>query len=109
MPSKQLTMVVSGDLISTRPDILSADCLRVECTSRVNASPGVATRVNLTVHNTAPHGRMGHINVQFDNRVVSVVVPNSLVYVGPESKTVVYAIVQPLVESGSCVITFDVS
>ena len=109
MASKQLTMVISDDLISTRPDVLTTDCLRVECPGRMNVKTGVATRVNLTVHNTSPVGRMGHINAQFDNRVVNVVIPNSLVYVGPESKTVVYAIIYAQVPAGSSVITFDVT
>lgn len=106
--SKQLNLVISNDLVATRPDVLTSDCLRVECSSKVIVTPGVATRVNLTVHNTSPtNGRMAQLNAQFDNRLVSVHIPNSLVYIGPESKTVVYAIIHTLASSGSSVITFD--
>jgi hypothetical protein len=107
MANKQLSVIISNDLVTTRPDVLSSDCLRVECTNRVNVVAGVATRVNLAVHNTSQVGRMAQLNAQFDSRTVNVHIPNSLVYVGPEAKTVVYAIIHSLVPSGSSLVTFD--
>jgi len=107
MANRQLTVVISEELVSTRPDVLLSDCLRVECTSRINITTGVATRVNLTIHNTSQTGRMAQLNAQFDNRIVNVHIPNSLVFVGPESKTVVYAIIYTLVQSGNSLVTFD--
>lgn len=107
MGNKQLNITISSDLVATRPDTLSSDCLRVECTNRVIVTSGVATRVNLTIHNTSQVGRMAQLHAQFDNRLVNVHIPNPLVYVGPESKTVIYAIIHTVVEAGSSLITFD--
>jgi len=107
MGNKQLNVVISSDLVSTRSDVLTSDCLRVECTSRVNIVAGIPTRVNLTIHNTSQVGRMAQLHAQFDNRIVNVHIPNPLVYVGPESKTVIFAIIHTLVDAGNSLITFD--
>lgn len=109
MGNKQLSIIISNELVSTRPDILTSDCLRVECAGKLNIVAGVPTRINLTVHNTSQIGRMAQLHVQFDNRLVNVHIPNSLVYVGPESKTVIYAIIHTMVEAGSSLVTFDVA
>lgn len=107
MANKQLSVIISDDLVSTRPDVISSDCLRVECSGRINIVAGVSTRVNLTVHNTSQVGRMAQLHAQFDNRLVNVHIPNSLVFIGPESKTVVYAVIHTLIQSGNTIVTFD--
>jgi hypothetical protein len=107
MGNKQLNVIISNELVSTRPDVLTSDCLRVECASKVNITAGIATRVNLTIHNTSQVGRMAQLHAQFDNRLVNVHIPNPLVYVGPESKTAIFAIIHTLVDAGSSLITFD--
>lgn len=109
MASKQMTIVVSADQESTRPDVLSTDCLRVECSPRINVGPGVTSRINLTLHNTSPIGRMGHVSAKYNNKVIEVLIPNSLAYIGPDSKTVIYAIITPLVASGSSTVVFDIT
>jgi len=109
MTNKRVDLIISNDLHSSRPDVLTTDCLRIECGSRVVIAPAVATRINLTVHNTSQVGRMAQIHSQFDNRILNIHIPNSLVYVGPESKTVVYAMIYTQATSGSTVVTFDVA
>jgi len=109
MSNRQLNIAVSNSLLPTKSDVLTSDCLRIECSSQVKVEPKSTVRVNLTVHNSSQVGRMAQIHAQFDSRLVSVYIPNSSLYVGADSKTVVYAIINPLIESGNAVITFDVA
>ena len=105
MASKQLSAVISKE--QTQSDVLSSDCIRVECSNRVNIPPEGSTRINLVVYNTSTNGRMVQLSAQFDTKMINVHIPNSLIYVGPESKTVVFAIIHTLVQAGNCGITFD--
>lgn len=108
MGQRILEVAVSPELAPTTADSLKTDCLRIETVKKIQLSPNTETKVNLTVHNTSTVGRMGQIIANFDAREVSVKVPNSQVYVAPEGKTVVYAIVSPLIKHGQSRIIFDV-
>jgi hypothetical protein len=108
MGQKSIEVAVSPELAPTTGDALRTDCLRIETSKRVQLAPDTEIRINLAVHNTSPVGRMGQIIANFDAREVSVKIPNSQVYVAPDGKTVVYAIVSPMIKHGQTRITFDV-
>lgn len=108
MAGKAIQCVISQDLVASRPDHLASDCLRVETTSKIILNPNTASRTNLCIHNTASEGRMAQIVANFDPRQLSVVVPTSSIYVAPGGKTVVYAIITPIISAGHGTITFDV-
>lgn len=108
MGQRIVEIAVSPDLATTTADVLKTDCLRIEATKRVQLAPNKETRINLAVHNTSPVGRMGQIIANFDAREVTVKIPNSHVYIAPEGKTVVYAIIGPMIKNGQTRITFDV-
>lgn len=108
MGQRIVEVAVSPDLSPTVADSLKTDCLRIEVTKKVHLSPHSETRINLAVHNTSTVGRMGQIIANFDARDLSVKIPNSQVYVAPEGKTVVYAIVNSIIKHGNTKITFDV-
>ncbi len=108
MGQRIIEVAVSPDLSPTTSDILKTDCLRIETSKRIQLSPNSETRINLAVHNTSVVGRMGQIIANFDAREVTVKIPNSHVYVAPDSQTHVYAIISPLIKHGQTKITFDV-
>ena len=108
MGQRIVEIAVSPDLAPTTGDALKTDCLRIEATKRVQLAPNTEIRINLAVHNTSPVGRMGQIIANFDAREVSVKIPNSHVYVAPDGKTAVYAIISPMMKHGQTKITFDV-
>jgi len=108
MPDRTLKIIISPDLVPTTADMLFSDCLRIETVSKVTLAPQKETRINLTVHNSSPNGRMAQIIANFDSRKIAVKVPNSTVYIAPEGKTVVYCIIIPLDKDGYSTVTFDV-
>ena len=108
MGQRIVEVAVSPDLSPTASDILKTDCLRIETTKRVQIGPNSESRINLAVHNTSSVGRMGQIIANYDMREVVVKIPNSNVYVAPNSQTVVYAIITPLIKHGQTKLTFDV-
>ncbi len=109
MASKTVKIIVSNDLVATKPDILFSDCLRVETANKVTLQPNQQTRVNLTVHNTSSLGRMAHLSSNFDSNLLSVRIPDSCVYIAPSGKTVTYAIITALVPAGMGSVSFDVA
>lgn len=108
MAGRNLTVVINPEQETSRSDILSSDCLRVECTGKVIIGRDASININLTVHNTSSVGRMGFLLASFDAKIVSVTIPNPAIYVGPDSKTVVGAVIKSLVPGGSCPITFNI-
>lgn len=110
MPSKMVTATISKDLVSTKPDLLPSDCLRVEAIGRVILEPNEQTRINLIVHNSSTVGRIAHLKASFDSNVVNVAISDPQVYVGPGGgKTATYAVITPLTPNGNAHISFDVS
>jgi hypothetical protein len=108
MSAKTVACVISQDMVPTRPDALTPDCLRVECTSRVVLHPGTQTRINLCIHNSSSEGRMGHVLANFDSRQVIVSIPDASVYISADGKTTIFALVTAIAASGQASITFDV-
>ena len=108
MAQRMVDVAVNPDLSPTNADVLTTDCLRIETTSRIQLAPHSETRINLSVHNSSTVGRMGTIIANYDAREVIVKIPQSNIYVSPEGKTVVYAIVTPLIKQGQAKIVFDV-
>ncbi len=108
MKQRMVEVVVSPDLNPTSSDLLGSDCLRIETISRIQLAPHKDTRINMMVHNTSPVGRMGQIIANYDAREVVVKIPTSNIYIAPEGKTVVYAIITPLIKIGKTKIIFDV-
>ena len=51
---------------------------------------------------------MGNIIANFDARELTVKIPNNQVYVAPEGKTMVYAIINALIKNGRTKVSFDV-
>lgn len=109
MSGKTVQFVISDALVATKPDMLFSDCLRVETSNKIVLEPGKPNRINLTIHNTSLLGRIAHISATFDSRLLSVHLPDSTFYVGPEGKTVVYAVVTPLAPSGTSSVSFSVN
>lgn len=108
MAHKTLNVLVSKDLVPTAPDLLQSDCLVVECTGKIVTPDGQPTRVNVTVRNTSMVGRMARVQATYDSRMFSVIIPTPDIYVGPDSRTMIYAIITPL-QLGQATITFDVA
>lgn len=108
MTQRAIDVAVSNDLTPTNADLLGSDCLRIETTSRIQLAPHKETRINLMVHNTSHVGRMGQIIANYDAREIVVKIPTSSIYVSPEGKTAVYAIISPLMKHGQTKIIFDV-
>tara|TARA_B100000614_G_C14396723_1_gene432017 strand:- start:242 stop:571 length:330 start_codon:yes stop_codon:yes gene_type:complete len=108
MNQRIIDVTISPDLNPTTSDILRTDCLRIETSKKVYMEPNGETRVNLTVHNTTSVGRMGNIIANFDARELTVKIPNNQVYVAPEGKTMVYAIINALIKNGRTKVSFDV-
>jgi hypothetical protein len=108
MTQRMIDVAVSSDLSPTVADLLGSDCLRIETSSRIQLAPHKETRINLMVHNSSPVGRMGQIIANYDAREVIVKIPTSNIYVAPEGKTIVYAIISPLMKQGQTKIIFDV-
>ena len=109
MPTKTLTATISKELVPTKPDLLSSDCLRVETVARLILIPDEQSRVNLIIHNSSSLGRIAHLKASFDSNQVNVAISDPQVYVGPAGKTAVYAVITPLTASGNALIAFDVS
>ncbi len=108
MKQRMIEVVVSPDLSPTSADLLGSDCLRIETVSRIQLSSHKDTRINLMVHNSSLIGRMGQVIANYDAREVIVKIPTANLYVAPEGKTVVYAIITPLIIKGKTKIIFDV-
>jgi len=108
MKQRMVEVVVSPDLSPTSSDLLGSDCLRIEAVSRIQLAPHKDTKINMMVHNTSLVGRMGQIIANYDAREIVVKIPTSNIYVAPEGKTVVYAIISPLIKNGKTKIIFDV-
>jgi hypothetical protein len=108
MTQRMIDVAVSPDLSPTTADLLGSDCMRIETSSRIQLAPHTETRINLMVHNSSPVGRMGQIIANYDSREVVVKIPTSNIYVAPEGKTIVYAIISPLLNHGQTKIIFDV-
>jgi len=108
MTDRHLQVIINSDLVPSKEDMLHTDCLRIETISKLNLIPGKEIRINLSVHNSSNVGRMANITTNFDARNIKVNIPNSNIYVGPEGKTIVYAIVTPLASEGYSNIFFDV-
>jgi len=106
MAHKPLHVVVSKDMIATVSDVLSSDCLQVECTNKIVTPPGTPTRVNIAIKNTSTVGRMARLQASYDSRMFTVIIPTQDVYIGPEGKTLIYAVVTPL-QAGQSSIGFD--
>jgi len=108
MTTRKIDCVISQELVPTRPDALHSDCLRIEATNKVVLHPGVQTRINLTVHNSSLDGRMAQVVANYDARQCTVTIPTSAIYVHGSGRTVIYAVVTPLVTAGHVSLTFDV-
>ena len=107
MANKTVKCIISKDLVPTRPDLLTFECLRVETPDKIVLTPGELTRINLTVHNSSTNGRIAHIKSSYDSRVVNVHMPDPTFYVAPGGQTTTYALIVPQARSGDAVITFD--
>jgi hypothetical protein len=108
MNERIIDVTVSPDLNPTVADTLRTDCLRIETAKKIYMAPNDETRVNLTVHNTSSVGRMGNIIANYDARELQVKIPNNQVYIAPEGKTMVYAIINCLIKNGRSKVSFDV-
>jgi len=108
MTQRIIDVTVSNDLSPTSSDKLPTGCLRVEATSKVQLASQQDIKINLMIHNSSPVGRMGVVSVNYDAREVIVRIPTANVYVAPEGKTAIYAIISPLIMSGRTKIAFDV-
>jgi hypothetical protein len=106
--SRSITVIVSNDLVPNKPDLLLSDCLRIEMPDKVVLKPGVASQVNLMVHNTSNVGRQANLSANFDTRLVSVYIPDQKIYIGPNGKTATFAVITPRVPSGTAPIQFSV-
>ena len=109
MAHRNINVLISKDLVPTASDLLSSDTLVIECNPKLVVVPGQQTRINLTIRNTAMVGRMARVQANYDSRHFSVLIPNQEIYVGPDGKTMIYAIITPLISSGQNTITFDVA
>lgn len=107
MANKTVKCIISKDLVPTKPDLLTSECLRVETPSRIVLKPGELTKINLTVCNSSTNGRIAHIKASYDSRVVNIHIPDPAFYVAPGGQTTTYALIMPQAPSGDAVITFD--
>lgn len=107
MANKSVKCIISRDLVPTKPDLLTSDCLRVETPTKIVLKPGELTKINLTVYNSSTNGRIAHIKASYDSRVVNVHIPDPAFYVEPGGKTTTYALIMPQADTGNAVITFD--
>jgi hypothetical protein len=108
MTQRIVDVTVSADLSPTSSDNLPSGCLRVEATQKIQLAPNQDIKINLTIHNSSAVGRMGKLNATYDAREMLVRIPTTDVYVAPEGKTAIYAIISPLIQSGKTKIAFDV-
>ncbi len=109
MGQKTVNIITSPELQASPSEVLKTDVLRVEAGTRVVVPANTTHKINLTVFNTSSTGRMASIVATFDASKVSVHIPIALIYVAPEGKTVVCAVVQMLVSSGHTNIQFSVT
>jgi len=109
MGQKTINVITSPELQAAPSEILKTDVLRIEAGTRVVTPPGSSHRINLTICNTSSVGRMATITASFDSNQISVHIPIPQIYVAPEGKTVVSAIVQMLVQSGQTNVLFSVA
>jgi len=108
MAQRMVNIIVSSDLSPTKPDFLSSDCLRIEATPKLQLAPHQDTKINLMIHNTSLVGRMGKVVANYDPREVKVKIPTSEVYVAPEGRTIVHAIIIPLIKDSQTKVVFDI-
>jgi hypothetical protein len=106
--AKTVNVITSAGLHATPSEILPSNVLRVECAKRIITGPAQATRLNICVHNNSSAGRMASLVATYDQTVMNVILGTPQVYVAPNGKTVVQAIIQPLVAEGSANIQFSV-
>jgi len=109
MGQKTINVITSPELQANPSEILKTDVLRIEAGSRVVTPPGSQHRINLTVYNSSSVGRIATISASFDSSRISVHIPIPQLYVAPEGKTVVTAVIQMLVQSGQTNVVFSVA
>lgn len=102
-----VNVIASEALHPTPSEKLATNVLRVECAKRIITGPGEATHLNICVHNNSSAGRMARIVASFKQTEVTVVIPNPLVYVAPNGKTIVQAIIRPLTAEGQTNVQFN--
>jgi len=94
MSYRNVGITVSDKVIPTKSDQL-LDCLTVEAVEKINVSPGSVVQVNLIVRNSSNVGRMAHLHVNYDpNLGIVVQIPDPKIFVGPESRTATYALIE---------------
>lgn len=111
MSVKNMGVSISEDRIPTKSDLLSSDCLFIECTDKIVIAPNTKVQVNLNIRNTSNTGRVATVFVLFDpSSGIRVQFSETKVYVGPESRTTIFVLLEALMNArGNFNITFGVS
>lgn len=108
MAQKKVNIGISKDIIPTRPDALKSDCFFIETASKVLLNPQQPGKINLTIHNSSPVGRIAHLSASYDPNQMKVVIADSNIYVAPGGKSVTFVTITPEVPGCNSLITFEV-
>lgn len=110
--AKTVNVNINKNINPTPPDSLSNENISIECNDKIDIRPGGQTQLNLIITNRSSVGRMVHLCPQYDrSRGIIVQIPEPDVYVGPEGRTITYALMEITLNAypGPCHITFQAS